>query len=33
MYVLYLVRAQGVFVLSKKMQLESKIIHVTTGIS
>lgn len=28
-YVLYLVRAQGVFVLSKKMQLESKIIHVT----
>lgn len=32
-YVLYLVRAQGVFVLSKIMQLESKIIHVTTGIS
>lgn len=28
-YVLYIVRAQGVFVLSKKMQLESKIIHVT----
>lgn len=30
-YVLYIVRAQGVFVLSKKMQLESKIIHVTTS--
>lgn len=29
--VLYIVRAQGVFVLSKKMQLESKIIHVTTS--